>query len=160
MGGDFPILLWTSLKDWRNVQSIAIIQYLIEKYDTTGRLTYTTGPEKYLVNQWLLFQASGQGVYFGQGNSRDLFDLCWVEADEWNSAVWFSHVHAEKLPSVISRYRKEIRRVLGVLDAALEGKRFLVGDKVTIADLSFVPWHSVIPVRSNKPKLLPSLEVE
>ena len=49
------------------LKSTAIIQYLIEKYDTGGRLTYTTGPEKYLVSQWLMFQASGQGVYFGQG---------------------------------------------------------------------------------------------
>ena len=39
-----------------------------------------------------------------------------------------------------------MRRILGVLDTALEGKRYLVGDKVTIADLSFVAWHSVIPV--------------
>jgi len=57
-------------------------------------------------------------------------------------------VNLEKLPSVISRYRKEVRRVLGVqvLNTALGGKKYLVGDKVTIADLAFVPWHSVIPV--------------
>ena len=39
-----------------------------------------------------------------------------------------------------------MRRILGVLETALEGKKYLVGDKVTIADLSFVAWHSVIPV--------------
>ena len=60
--------------------------------------------------------------------------------------TWFTHGHLEKLPSAISRYRKEVRRVLGVLEAALEGKRYLVGDKLTIADLSFIPWHSIIPV--------------
>ena len=65
--------------------------------------------------------------------------------------VWFSHAHLEKLPSAISRYRKEVRRILGVLESALEGKRFLVGNKVTIADLSFVAWHSVIPVCVFKP---------
>jgi glutathione S-transferase len=53
-------------------------------------------------------------------------------------------MHLDKLPSIISRYRNEVRRVLGVLNTALEGKRYLVGDKVTIADLSFVPWHSII----------------
>jgi len=62
------------------------------------------------------------------------------------TGVWFTHAHLERLPSAISRYRKEVRRILGVLDTALEGKRYLVGDKVTIADLSFVAWHSVIPV--------------
>jgi hypothetical protein len=68
------------------------------------------------------------------------------EINEQPSGVWFSHVHLEKLPSAISRYRKEVRRVLGVLNTALEGKKYLVGDKITIADLAFVPWHSVIPV--------------
>jgi glutathione S-transferase len=62
------------------------------------------------------------------------------------AGVWFSHGHLEKLPSAISRYRKEVRRVLGVLDTALEGKKYLVRDKVSIADLSFVPWHNIIPV--------------
>jgi glutathione S-transferase len=67
-------------------------------------------------------------------------------------AIWFSYVHSSKLPSAISRYRNEIRRVLGVLNTALEGKSYLVGDKVTIADLSFVPWHSIIPVGSSVPR--------
>ena len=62
-------------------------------------------------------------------------------------------MHLDKLPSVISRYRNEVRRVLSVLNTALEGKRYLVGDKVTIADLSFVPWHSIIPVRLLTPYL-------
>lgn len=61
--------------------------------------------------------------------------------------TWFSYVHLQRVPSAISRYRKEIRRVLGVLDTALQGRRYLVGDKLTIADLVFVPWHFVIPVR-------------
>jgi glutathione S-transferase len=47
--------------------STAIFQYLVEKYDNPGRLTYSVGPEKHLLNQWLMFQATGQGVYFGQG---------------------------------------------------------------------------------------------
>ncbi|KAE9367089.1 glutathione S-transferase [Stipitochalara longipes BDJ] len=124
--GRTPVLIDHNNDDFVLWESTAIIQYLVDKYDTEGRLTYTVGPEKYLLNQWLMFQASGQGVYFGQG-------------------VWFTHGHLEKLPSAISRYRKEVRRILGVLDTALEGKKYLVGDKVTIADLSFVAWHSVIP---------------
>ena len=39
----------------------------------------------------------------------------------------------------VSRYRKEVRLVLGVLQTVLERKQ-VVGDKVTIADLGFVPW--------------------
>ncbi|KAI1136029.1 hypothetical protein F5Y05DRAFT_415626 [Hypoxylon sp. FL0543] len=44
----------------------AIITYLIDEYDTDHTLTYVTGNEKYLMNQWLFFQASGQGPYFGR----------------------------------------------------------------------------------------------
>jgi glutathione S-transferase len=46
-------------------ESGAIIQYLIEEYDKNKTLTYDT-KEKHLVNQWLIFQVSGQGPYFGQ----------------------------------------------------------------------------------------------
>lgn len=47
-------------------ESCAIIEYLVEKYDTENKLNYTSSPEKYLLKQWLYFQASGQGPYYGQ----------------------------------------------------------------------------------------------
>ena len=72
--------------------------------------------------QWLLFQASGQGPYFGQ-------------------AAWFSMFHSEKLPSAIERYKNEIKRVLSVLESVLSKQSYLVEDKYTIADLSFIPWN-------------------
>jgi glutathione S-transferase len=48
---------------------------------------------------------------------------------------------------VLERYGNEIWRVTGVLDAHLkkvEGE-WLVGDKCTYADLSFVPWYWLCP---------------
>lgn len=65
---------------------------------------------------------SGQGPYFGQ-------------------AGWFVVLHAEKLPSAISRYQAEIRRIQGVLDGHLEGRTWLVGDRMTYADLAFTTWN-------------------
>lgn len=47
-------------------ESGAIIEYLAETYDTKHNLTITTSPDKFLVKQWLHFQMSGQGPYFGQ----------------------------------------------------------------------------------------------
>lgn len=38
----------------------------------------------------------------------------------------------------------EVKRVLGVLNSSLEGRKWLVGDKMTIADMSFVPYHSIL----------------
>ncbi|KAJ4356523.1 glutathione S- transferase, nitrogen catabolite repression regulator [Didymosphaeria variabile] len=107
-------------------ESGAIIQYLVDRYDTEGKISCKSFPEKYLTQQWLAFQISGQGPYFGQ-------------------ATWFARFHAEKIPSAIDRYVNEIFRVTGVLDKALKANStgWLVGDKVTYADLSFITWSSV-----------------
>lgn len=79
---------------------------------------------------------SGQGPYFGQ-------------------AGWFQFFHPEKLPSVIERYEKEVGRVVGVVDLHLtrQGTDYLVGDKVTYADIMFVPYFSGVSV------LAPSVDV-
>ena len=81
--------------------------------------------ERHLCNQWLAFQISGQGPYFGQ-------------------ASWFIVLHPEKVPSAIERYQNELKRILGVLDGVLEGKQWLVGDRITFADIAFAPWNDRI----------------
>lgn len=53
----------TDLMLW---ESGAIVLYLIEQYDTKKILTYTTLKEKHLLNQWLMFQMSQQGPFYGQ----------------------------------------------------------------------------------------------
>lgn len=113
----------TDLTLW---ESGAIYQYLVEQYDTDKRLTHGTLKEKHLCNQWLHFQMSGQGPYYGQ-------------------CGWFQHLHSEKIPSAVERYANEIKRVLGVIEVVLAAKpanaQWLVGDKMTFADMSFVPWN-------------------
>ena len=47
--------------------------------------------------------------------------------------------HPEQVPSAIERYRKEVIRVFSVLDSVLSKQEWLVGNKLTIADLSFIP---------------------
>lgn len=47
-------------------ESGAIVAYLVETYDKDEKITYTSFPEKYLLQQWSYYQASGQGPYFGQ----------------------------------------------------------------------------------------------
>lgn len=54
--------------------------------------------------------------------------------------------HPERVQSAIDRYMNEVKRVLGVLDRALEGKEWLVGDKMTFADLAWVPYNSLLPL--------------
>ncbi|KAK2735224.1 glutathione S- transferase, nitrogen catabolite repression regulator, partial [Onygenales sp. PD_40] len=47
-------------------ESGAIVLYLIEQYDTEKKLTYTDTKRKALLYQWLMFQMSQQGPYYGQ----------------------------------------------------------------------------------------------
>lgn len=58
----------------------------------------------------------------------------------------FNVLHPEKVPSAIDRYVRQCERILGVLDGALEGKTWLVGDKCSYADLSFFMWNIVLPL--------------
>ncbi|KAK3168896.1 hypothetical protein OEA41_005344 [Lepraria neglecta] len=56
----------------------------------------------------------------------------------------FNLFHPEKLESAQTRYTNELKRVVGVLNRALKGKQWLVGDKYTYADLAFVMWNAQI----------------
>ena len=58
--GRIPAIIDHKNGDFVIWESNAIILYLVEKYDTEQRLT-VGGDEKHLLNQWLFFQASGQG---------------------------------------------------------------------------------------------------
>ena len=46
--------------------------------------------------------------------------------------------HPENIQSAIDRYKNEILRVFGVLESVLSKQKWLVGDRYTIADLSFI----------------------
>lgn len=123
--GRVPVIIDpnTNITLW---ESGAIIEYLVETYDKANTLTYTTFPEKYHLKQWLHFQMSGQGPYFGQ-------------------AAWFNVLMPEKVPQAQKRYKDQLVRVFDVLNRALEGKEYLVGDKCTYADLAFVTWDAIVP---------------
>ena len=117
--GRIPTLIDHQNGDFVIWESNAIMLYLADKYDTERRLAPADEKERYAMVQWLFFQASGQGPYFGQG-------------------VWFTRLHSEQIPSAQERYRNEIKRVWGVLESVLSKQEWLVGGKCTIADMSFI----------------------
>ncbi|KAF2873125.1 glutathione S-transferas-like protein [Massariosphaeria phaeospora] len=117
-------------------ESGAIIEYLVERYDKDHKLSFPAGTnEAYLAKQWLFFQASGQGPYYGQ-------------------AAWFIKLHPEKLPSAIERYTKEIERITAVLEGHLAQEKeksgagssgpWLVGGRISYADVAFLSWQVII----------------
>ncbi|CAL5867863.1 uncharacterized protein PFLUO_LOCUS2084 [Penicillium psychrofluorescens] len=106
-------------------ESGAILEYLVDTYDKQHTISFPAGSKEYYESkQWLYYQMSGQGPYFGQ-------------------AVWFTIYHPEKLPSALERYVDEIRRVSGVLNRSLQNKEYLVGGKYSYVDAAFVPWFEV-----------------
>ncbi|KAI1104614.1 glutathione S-transferase [Jackrogersella minutella] len=61
-----------------------------------------------------------------------------------NQWLIFNFLRPERLPSAIERYNNQVKRVLGVLDGWLGDKEWLVGDEITYADLSFLPYNDRI----------------
>ena len=101
-------------------ESGAILIYLAEK---TDRFLPRDANARYETIQWLMFQVGGVGPMFGQ--------------------VGFFHKFAgrefeDKRPR--DRYVGEARRLLGVLNARLEGRTWLMGEEYTIADIAIFPW--------------------
>ncbi|KAJ5099342.1 hypothetical protein N7532_006343 [Penicillium argentinense] len=121
-------------------ESGAILEYLVETYDKQNTISFAPGSQDYfLAKQWLHFQVSGQGPYFGQ-------------------AVWFTRYHPEQIESAKERYYNEIRRVSGVLDRVLKDKEYLVGNKWSYADLAFIPWFLVLDFLGISVSDYPNLE--
>jgi glutathione S-transferase len=113
-------------------ESGAIIEYLVETYDKQHNISFAPGSKEYYeAKQWMYYQVSGQGPYFGQ-------------------AVWFTLYHPEKLPSAVDRYVNEIRRVSLVIDRVLQDKEFLVGGKFSYADAAFVTWYGIVSLFADR----------
>ncbi|KAK7428472.1 hypothetical protein QQZ08_005091 [Neonectria magnoliae] len=106
-------------------ESGAILEYLVETYDKTNTISFAPGTAEYFqAKQWLHFQMSGQGPYFGQ-------------------ALWFLKYHPEQVESAKNRYLNEMRRICDVLNRHLEEREYLVGERFSYADVAFVPWFKL-----------------
>lgn len=98
-------------------ESGAIMIYLAEK---NGRLMPTDVKGRSEVIQWLMFQMGGVGPMMGQAN------------------VFFRAME-EKIPTAISRYQNESRRLFEVLDRQLDHSEWLTKD-FSIADIANWCW--------------------
>ena len=109
--GGKPMPLW---------ESGAILIYLAEK---TGKFMPTNPVARYECLQWLMFQMAGVGPMFGQLGH-------------------FYKFAADKITDLYptDRYMSEAKRLLGVLDARLSDRDFIMGGDYTIADIATAPW--------------------
>ena len=101
-------------------ESGAILQYLAEK---TGQFLPADPARRWQTLQWLHFQMGGIGPMFGQ--------------------LGFFHKFAgreyeDKRP--LQRYVAESKRLLGVLEARLDGRQWIMDADYTIADIATLGW--------------------
>ena len=113
-------------------ESGAILIYLGEK---TGKLLGANPRQKHETIQWIMFQMGGLGPMFGQTN----FFLKYAGK-------------AIEDPRPGERYLSESKRLLQVLEKALEGRDWITGD-YSMADIAICPW--LASMRNNyEPEIL------
>ncbi len=101
-------------------ESGAILLYLAEK---TGRFIPSDAEGRWQATQWVMFQMGAVGPMFGQLGFFYKF-----AGKEWE----------DKRP--LQRFVDETKRLLGVMDTALQGKTWFLGDEYTVADISMLGW--------------------
>lgn len=101
------------------MESGAIMIYLAEKH---GKFIPTDPLKKAEVIEWLMWQMGGFGPILGQAHH-------------------FLHYNPGKAAYAETRFRDEVARLYGVLDARLEGREYIC-DTYSIADMACWPWAS------------------
>ncbi len=98
-------------------ESVAIVLYLAEKYPHKG-LVPTDLKQRAQVNRWLLFAAT------------ELEQPLWRISR--HTVLYPAHL---RLPAEVSLARQDFREMVAVLEEHMQGRQFIVGTTVTVADL-------------------------
>ncbi|KAL8705953.1 MAG: hypothetical protein Q9201_000947 [Fulgogasparrea decipioides] len=99
-------------------ESGAIVEYLIEHYDMKHKLSFRPRtPESYHAQQWLYFQTTGQ-------------------------APWNVMSEVNRVTGVLERHLAQQEQAYG--GGSSGGGPWLVGNKLSYADLAFIPWQKLI----------------
>ncbi|KAH8889161.1 glutathione S-transferase [Thozetella sp. PMI_491] len=108
----------------RVFESGAILEYLVDRYDKDNKVSYPKEAREYWeVKSWLMWQIGGLGPMQGQ-------------------LEHFRNYAATKIEYSINRYDNETRRLYRTMEARLATSPhgFLVGDRLTIADIACWGW--------------------
>ena len=121
--GKIPAIIDPEGPDGRPIglfESGAILLYLADK---TGRLIPADAARRWEAIQWLFFQMAGIGPMFGQVGYFNRFAGSQIE---------------DKRP--LDRYVQESKRLLGVMESRLEGRRWFMDEDYTIVDIAHLGW--------------------
>jgi GST-like protein len=104
------------------MESCAILQYLGEKYSSN---LLPNGDKRWDVLQWLFWQAANVGPIFG---------------NKLSYTRYMDDVSDDAKAHPLERFGKEGLRLASVLNNRLEGRDYVCGNDITIADIAIYPW--------------------
>ncbi|KAL4399764.1 hypothetical protein ACI68E_002673 [Malassezia pachydermatis] len=139
VNGRTPTLIDHKRNDFTVWESGAILEYILDVYDTEHKFSGKTPEEKALISQWLFFQVTGHSP---------------VQGNLYFSNVYWKNAYQEEVPpTVIKRFSTELDRVYKVYEKQLsaqfakygEDKAWLVLDRPTAADFSAMGWLGLLP---------------
>lgn len=155
-----PALIDHSMDNLSIWESSAIILHLVNKYyrETGTPLLWSENlPEQAQINSWLFFQTSGHAPMIGQALHFKYFHSQKVPSavDRYTDEVRrvygvIEMTLAEKREALIMDLDSENAAAYSAGTTPLNRSRFfdypiwLVGEKITVADLSFVTWNNVV----------------
>lgn len=129
--------------DFVLTESIAIVLYLAQKYVHKG-LVPTELKQRAQVNRWLLFAAT------------ELEQPLWRITR--HTALYPEHL---RLPAEVSLARQDFTDMAAVLEAHMQGRQFIVGDTLTVADIVTaytLDWASEVQLLDDFPQLFGYME--
>ena len=108
--------------DTQLMESCAILLYLGEKYPSP---LLPEGNKRWQVVQWLVWQAANLGPVFG---------------NKLSYTRYMDDIAAPQKSHPLARFNSEAQRLLRVLNKQLQGKDYICGQQLTIADIACYPW--------------------
>jgi len=138
--GKVPVLVDD---DFVLTESVAIVLYLAEKYPHKG-LVPTDLKQKAQVNRWLLFTVT------------ELEQPLWRIAR--HTALYPEHL---RLAAEVSLARQDFTDMAVVMEEYMQGRKFIVGDTLTIADVVgayTLDWANEAQLLDDFPQLLEYME--
>lgn len=125
--------------DFVLTESVAIVLYLAEKYSHKGLLP-TDLKQRAQLNRWMLFAVTE------------------LEQPLWRIARHsFLYPEHQRLPADIELAKEEFRSMAAVLEQHMQGREFLIGDRVSVGDFVTaytLDWGNEVELLDACPTLL------
>jgi len=116
------------------LQPAAILEYIVSNYNKDHRIIFRRGtPEFWHAKDWLAFETT-------------------IHAPVCEQFQKFNSLHSERSSTVVQHYAAELKSVTSTLEDRLSKQKeqhpgegpWLVGDKLSFVDLSFLAWQQSV----------------